>query len=161
MRIGNKKLVELFDKISNFNKTAYFHRFVLANNVLSKSTFGNNLAVNFINKKTNKIGMVSVFFNIIYYYIKSSRLYALLLLEFLVYNFSRQRTKIESYDRDVYIVDSFIDVNESNKKSTIYDGNFNCLYDVLNERGKQYYCVPVFYNSNSLISLYNFFNNSR
>lgn len=152
------KLKEVFDFLSSVNQKAYNSIYLLSNIVLSKNPASNNFLNKFLKgEKASTQNIFTVVSRLFIYYFKNFVYFVIYLLFFSAFHLSGLRYSINPSLKKFMIIDTFFLIDRIQKKNKFEDSYFIGLKEVLDNLGKYYAYLPVFYKTKNPIKMFKIF----
>ncbi|MDI6688198.1 MAG: HAD hydrolase-like protein, partial [Desulfobacterales bacterium] len=152
------KLKEAFDFLSAVNQNAYNNIYLLSNLILSKNPSANNFLNRFlrgVNAGTQNI--FTIIFKLILYYMKSFVYFIIYILFFVAFRLSGLRYSINPSSKEFVLIDTFFLIDVIQRNNKFEDSYFIGLKEILNNLGKHYAYLPVFYSTKNPLRLFKVF----
>jgi hypothetical protein len=147
----NDKLRKAYDTISVLSREAYTDIYLLSNEVLSKNPLTNHFLEYFLSDVQPGVQSgIAIAYKLLRYYVYSLVYFLIYLIEGIIWQVLGSRYKPTKSHEELVAIDTFFLVNNivtSGKYSEMY---LRGLDDVLDELGKHYVYLPVFYGGNNI-----------
>ncbi|HAK89634.1 MAG: hypothetical protein A2077_04090 [Nitrospirae bacterium GWC2_46_6] len=152
------KLKEAFDFLSAVNRKAYNSIYLLSNLILSKNPSANNFLNGFLKgEKARTQNIFTVVSSLIIYYLKSFIYFVLYLLFFAAFRMSGLGYSINPSSKEFILIDTFFLIDRIQRSNKFEDSYFIGFKEVLDNPGKHYAYLPVFYSTKNPLRLFKIF----
>mgnify|MGYP001568335834 CR=1 FL=1 len=153
------KLKEAFDFLSLVNQKAYNSIYLLSNHILSKNPSANNFLNRFLSReKACTQNIFTVISKLLIYYLKSFVHFVIYMLFFAAFRLAGLRYSINPSLKEFILIDTFFLIDRIQKNNKFEDTYFMGLKEVLDNLGKHYAYLPVFYTTENPLRLFKIFN---
>lgn len=155
MNIKNRIHRESFEFISRINQKAYNDIFLFSNPVLSKNPFTSKFIEYYrTGRNSFRFKSIIVFFKLCKYYCKSLVVYLMYIIQYVLFQVSRQRYEIQSTGEEFILIDTILLVNKIRLADQFSDLYFPGLKEVLEKKNRDYAYLPIFYGTLNPFRIY-------
>lgn len=152
------KLKEAFDFLSAVNQKAYKSIYLLSNLILSKNPSANNFLNKFLKgEKARTQNIFTVVSSLLAYYFKSFVYFVIYMLFSAAFRLSGLGYSMNPSSKEFILIDTFFLIDRIQKNNNFEDSYFIGLKEVLDNLGKHYAYLPVFYSTKNPLRLFKIF----